>query len=167
MTLVFSPLARGHRSRAGECFQPAGVGESGPVVADLGEETGAEDDTQTWEAGDDCLVGVLVKRGGERGLEVGDVVDGGVEGVQIGPGLQTHGVFDLLELAELILTQSGDDALGLDIDSPRAPPRLRAAATELFRRVRARAGDGTSVSAARAPIRVRSGKHAKEGGIEL
>src|SRR5436309_3291756 len=45
----------GDGGRAGVGLQCAGVGESGGVVADFGEHSGAGEIGQAWEAGDDLV----------------------------------------------------------------------------------------------------------------
>ncbi len=47
---------------AGIGFQRASVSEPGPVVADLGQDSGAVEVAEAGEAGDDFLVGVLGER---------------------------------------------------------------------------------------------------------
>lgn len=48
----------------GVCLQCSGIGESGPVVADLGEHPGSGEVCKTREACDDGVVRVLAKLGG-------------------------------------------------------------------------------------------------------
>ena len=57
----FLPAGTGDRGRSGESFQPAGIGETGAVIADLGEHPGAGERAEPWDAGDDPGVWVLVK----------------------------------------------------------------------------------------------------------
>ena len=57
----FLAAGAGDRGGAGEGFQPAGIGEAGAVVADLGQHPGTGQVPQAGETGDDLGVRVLLK----------------------------------------------------------------------------------------------------------
>jgi hypothetical protein len=97
----FLAAGAGDRGGPGEGFQPAGVGEAGSVVADLGEHPGTGQIPQAGKAGDDGGVRVLLKMGDRR---LGEFVDGGAGSVELAQQrgkLDTHRVFDLRRLVQV------------------------------------------------------------------
>ena len=76
----FLGAGAGDRGGPSEGFQPAGVGEAGAVVADLGEHPGTGQIPQARKAGDDLGVRVLLKIGDRR---LGQLVDGRTGGVEL------------------------------------------------------------------------------------
>ena len=100
VTTVFLPGA-GDRCGPGEGFQPAGIGETGPVIADLGQHPGASQAPQAGEAGDDRGVRVLLKMGDGRLRELVDGRAGGVELAQHRRQLDAHRGLDLGRLMQV------------------------------------------------------------------
>ena len=97
----FLAAGAGDRCGSGERFEPAGVGEAGAVVADLGQHPGTGELPQTGEAGDDLGVRVLLKMGDRR---LGELVGSGagrVELTQQRGEVDAHRVFDLLWLMQV------------------------------------------------------------------
>src|SRR5579859_712416 len=83
---------------AGVGLEAFSIGEAGPVVADLAEHPGAGERAESWEAGDEAGVRVLVKRLHRSLLEVGRGGAGGVELAEQGQGLASHRLLDQGEL---------------------------------------------------------------------
>ena len=73
----FLATGAGDRGRAGEGFEPAGIGEAGAVITDLGQHPGTGQVPQPGEAGDDLGVRVLLKMGDRR---LGQLVGSGAGG---------------------------------------------------------------------------------------
>lgn len=84
----------GDRRGPGIGLQCAGIGEAGAVVADLGQDAGAGQLGQAWEAGDDGVVGVLAEGfGAGLGEDVGGAA-GGVQGGKERQGVTAHRLLD-------------------------------------------------------------------------
>ena len=97
----FLAAGAGDRGGSGEGFQPAGIGEAGAVVADLGQYPGAGQIPQAGKAGDDHGVRVLLKMGDRRLGQRIDGAAGGVELAQQRGQLNPHGVFDEWRLVQV------------------------------------------------------------------
>ena len=97
----FLAAGAGDGGGSGKGFQPAGIGETGAVVADLGQYPGTGQNPQPGEAGDDRGVRVLLKMGDRRLGELLDGRAGGLELAQQRPQLNTHRVFHLWWLMQV------------------------------------------------------------------
>lgn len=97
----------------GEGFESLRVGETGSVVADLGEHPGAGERPESWEAGDDLGVRVRFKRLHRSSGQVVCAGAGGIELSEQGDGLAAHGLFDLRELPHLRCPEGLADPFGL------------------------------------------------------
>jgi hypothetical protein len=61
-----APGSFGDRRRPGERLQRSGISESSSIVADLGEQTGAGEISESDQQGDDLVIGVFVEGCGGR-----------------------------------------------------------------------------------------------------
>jgi hypothetical protein len=102
LTERFESGGAGNRRGAGEGFERFGVGEAGPVIADLAEDAGAEHGAQSGEAGDDRRVRVLDECLTEGLFEIGNIGHRGVQRVEMGQSLATHRLFHQVKLGELL-----------------------------------------------------------------
>jgi hypothetical protein len=92
----------GDRRGAGIGFQRSGIGETGSVVADFGENPGGGQRTETGETEQDLGIGVLVELGDRRGGEVVCRCAGCVELRQQDQHLLAHRRFDLRAVAQVV-----------------------------------------------------------------
>ncbi len=76
----FLAAGAGDRRRTGEGLQPAGVGEAGAVIADLGQHPGTGQIPQAGKTGDDRGVRVLLKMGTRR---LGQLISNRAGGVEL------------------------------------------------------------------------------------
>jgi hypothetical protein len=107
----------GDRGRAGVRLQGSGVGEAGPVVADLGEDAGSEQGVEAGEAEQDLAVGVLVEGGfGGRGKVVRGLA-GGVQLLEQGQKLVAERLLDGRTLPG-VFGEAVPGACGLDVNRP-------------------------------------------------
>jgi hypothetical protein len=99
----------------------SGIGEAGPVVAELGQDTGSGVVGQPGEAGDDGVVGVLVECLGCGLPEFVDVAAFGVEDREQRERLAAQGVLDQVGLPQLWLAERGVQLCGGRVDAALVP----------------------------------------------
>ena len=86
---------------SGESLESAGIGETGSVIADLGQHPGTSQFPQAGEASDDLGVRVLLKMGDRRLGEFLGCRAGGLELAQQRGELDAHRIFDLRRLMQV------------------------------------------------------------------
>ena len=112
----FLAAGAGDRGGSGEGFQPAGIGETGAVIADLGEHPGTGQLPQAGEAGDDLGVRVLLKMGDRR---LGQLVGGGAGGVELAQQraqLDAHRVLDQRWLVQVGVGEDGAQPVDVAVE---------------------------------------------------
>ena len=107
----------GHGCGAGVGLERAGVGEAGSVVADLGEDAGAGERTESGLAGDDRRVGVGLEVLGDGGGELVGVGAGGVELAQQGERLTAQRVLDQRGLVQVLGAKYRLESVGFGVDA--------------------------------------------------
>jgi hypothetical protein len=145
----------GDRGGAGGGLEGSGVGEAGPVVADLGEDAGCELGAEAGEAEQDLAVGVLGEGGfGGRG-EVVCGLAGGVQLLEQGEQLLAEGVLDGREVVGVLGAEDALQAFGLGVEGPGASAAFEGGPSWVRVSRAAFAGVGARVRITRASALVR------------
>ena len=163
----FLAAGAGDGCGSGVGFEPAGVGEAGAVIADLGEHPGTGEHPQPGEAGDDLGVRVPLKMGDRR---LGQLIGGGAGGVELAQQRAQLDAHRVLHDRWLVQVGAGEDlpqpfdvavevALAAGFDQQSAQPRrvslaawvgVGAAARMVRASARASPPSGRSANATRA-----------------
>jgi hypothetical protein len=153
-----------HGSGAGEGLDRLGLGEAVVVVAEFGQDSGAEDGAEARHAGDGGCVGMRSELCGGCVFECAGVGHGSVQCVEIGQCLGRHRGLDRGRLPHLP-TRSPTMMRSVWRSMFRCRPLRVSAARKVGRRSFAAApGEGATVNAARASRPARSGKVARNAG---
>jgi hypothetical protein len=116
-------LARsaGDRSGAGVGFEPAGIGEAGGVITDLGQQACSRDVPQTREADDDGSIGMLAELSSHGFGEFIGSLAGGLKLFEQGQRLAAEGGLDQGQSVQPWAAEDQVETLDLDLDIPLTP----------------------------------------------